>query len=255
MGRLGGHWRRLWLGGELVDAAFSGNSVPAGVEEFRTKRLNVLYDMQARETDALRQRLTQRTTTDWTQAYTDYQNMQRNAALQNTEIDATIDGWMNAINSNANGTGGTLRQGDEGLTDVTTGRLHIQGSATPTRNSISVGVRSASLDGLDNASLRNRYLDRTIGQIGLFCQFAFYAGGEMGGIGFRADSNQYVIEGGNRFKSALGRMSIAGAAMTGPDYNWANDASEGAGKVGDILKSWKLRDFNIQSIDNGGMFE
>jgi hypothetical protein len=243
------------IGGEIVDAVFASGSAPQGVEEFRLSRTNTLTQMKARETQALRRGLNAGAQSDWSRALTDYQNMQQNSRLQQLEIDSTLDGWMNGLNSNANGTGGVMGQGSEELMDVTTGRLHLQGNVTVNNYRPSVLVRSATIDGLDNATLRNRYLDRTLGSIGTFCQFAFPLGGEWGGIGFQAGNSSWMIQGGQRFKYQLGQISMTGPAFTTPNYDWSADAFAGAERITDILLSWTLRDLGIREVAAGGMFE
>lgn len=243
------------IGGELVDGVFAGAQAPAGIEEFRTKRLNVLHSMQAKETARLKKLLNGGDQEAWGKALGDYANMQQNVSLQNLEIDSTVDGWMNGVNSNTNGTGGTLGEGSEELDSITTGRLHIDGTVTPGNSGPVVRVTGATLDGLETAALRNRYLDRKLSDIGIWCQFAFPLNFELGALGFRASESQFLIDGGDNFKSALGRMSVNGAAMTAPGYDWSKDVCEGAEKVKNALGGKKLRDFGIAEVAAGGMFE
>ena len=158
------------VGSEIVDAVFSGNSAPGGVEGYRLGRKNTLFDMKAREGSKLRVQLNNASPEQWDQAYTDYQNNQRNVGLQQLEKNSTLDGWMNAMSATHSGTGGSIGEGSEGSLDATTGRLYIFGRVSRDSNNenVSIQLYSAQMDGLDNNELRSEYLGRSIGDIGCF---------------------------------------------------------------------------------------
>jgi hypothetical protein len=236
------------VGGEIVDGVFAGPSAPAGVEEYRTNRLNVLTSMKARETSAMRTRLNQTDSAGWQRAFADYQSMQNNAALQRTEMNATLDGWMSALNTQTNGTGGSIGEGEEASTDETTGRLFLQGSAHNAGSGVTVGIASASIDGLDNASLRNMYLDRSVRDIGMFIDLAMYQGGEYGALSFNAGQDNIGAEGGTRFRAGLAMLVNSGPVLTGPDYDWSAHWQDGAHAVKAVLDDYTLRDFGITEV-------
>lgn len=236
------------LGGELVDAAFAGSSAPAGVIEYRTQRMNVLNAMKAEETSKLRDELERRGESEWDRAFTDYQNMQNNANLQRLEMNSTLDGWMNSMNEKANGTGGAIGEGDTSSTEMTTGRLFLQGRAYNDGNGIRVGINSASIDGLDNATLRNSYLDRSVSEIGCFVDFAFYAGREYGALNFNAGQDNIGLQGGDSFKSGLGYMSYSGVNMFAADHDFTQDWGRGARQIQDVLDDYTLRDFGLSEV-------
>lgn len=254
MGAIGGAFGAL--GGEIVDSVFAAQSAPQGVEEFRMERTNVLTEMEARETEMLVGGLAKTDATGWAQALADYKKMEKNKALQAIEIDSTLDGWMNAVNEKANGSSGALKQGDQELDSATTGRLHIAGTVTASNSGPSISLSSATINGLDKAELRNRYLDRKIADIGMFCQFAIHMGIHHGALGFRSGAANPVIEDDcGDFKANLGRLSVSGPAITSPNYDWSTKANEGAKKVVAALNGKKLKDFGLTTIDDGGMFE
>jgi hypothetical protein len=235
------------VGGEIVDAIFSDPAAPAGVEEFRTKRLNVLTNMKARETSKLKENLKAKTAPEWERAYADYQAMQTNAALQATEMNSTLDGWMNALNARENGTGGDIGEGSEVGTDMTTGRLFLTGTVGR-QGSVRVGINSANIDGLDNASLRNSYLDRSISDIGMFVDFAFYMNGDYGALQFNAGQDYIGMDGGDRWKSGLGYLTVDGPTIHSPDHDWGADWADGARLVKAVLNDYTLRQFGIREV-------
>lgn len=182
--------------------------------------------------------------------------MQQNTELQKLEADSTLDGWVNGLSGSAHGTGGIIDEGSEELNSITTGRLHLSGTVFMDDSSstgIVVRVNTASLDGLENASLRNRYLDRKLDDIGAFCQYAFnvvdrnyrmeHSYGAVGGLGFRASESSIARQGPGNWLRALGYMTSSG------------EPGDGARKVLDILLSYPLRSFGVSSIDDGGMME
>jgi hypothetical protein len=245
------------MGGEIVDAVFTGPSAPAGVEAFRLGRDNVLNRMKAVESSTLRQRLNQATPEQRLAAYNDYERLQTSNELQQAEINSTLDGWMNAVNQQANGTGGSIGQGAEASTDMTTGRLFLSGRAYRREGSVMVGLSSASIDGLDNQELRNSYLNRSLGEVGMFVDFALYAGGEWGALTFQAGNTNIGIQGGDRFKSAIARFGEAHdrPGFWSADHNFAQDWAEGAQRLLSILRGNTLRSFGLSSIETGGMFD
>jgi len=162
-------------------------------------------------------------------------------------IDTTVDHWMTALNGQTNGTGGAIGQGDEELSSATTGRLHMEGHVRGASTDLTVGIREASIEGLNNATLRSRYLDRKIKSIGMYKTFGFYLGGISGGIVHA--NGQLGWQPTGRFASFLGHLTIpAGGAFVSADHSDEDDAGQGAQLIWNVLKEHTLRDFEISSV-------
>ncbi len=245
------------MGGEIVDAVFAGPSAPAGVEAFRMGRENVLNRMKAVETSALRRRLNQATPEQRQAAFNDYERLQTSNELQQAEINSTLDGWMNSVNQQPNGTGGSIGEGESPSTDMTTGRLFLSGRAYRRGGTVAVGLNSASIDGLDNQELRNSYLNRSLGDVGMFVDFALYAGSEWGALTFQAGNSHIGIEGGDRFRAGVAMLGEAHdrPGVWSGDHNFAEDWAEGARRVLDILRGNTIRSFGVSSVGTGNLFD
>jgi len=241
------------VGGEVVDAVFAGPSAPGGIEGYRMGRENVLNRMKAVETSALRTRLGQATVEQREEAYNSYERVATSQELQQAEIRSTLDGWMNALNAKVNGTGGAIGEGSAGSTDATTGRLFMRGRAYRRNGAFQVGVSSATIDSLDNAELRNSYLNRSISGIGMFVDFALYCNGEWGAITFQAGNSQLAVEGGDRFRAGLGNLAPShdGPGFWSADHSCADHWNEGAIRILQLLNSTTLRGLGVSSIDAG----
>ena len=190
-------------------------------------------------------------------------NSKADMAVTDKWLNIATDSWL-TLASNHQGKGGKFGQGKEGLTDATTGRVHLEGRIVYPRGLLAANVTSAKIQGIKNQKLRDRYAKRKIGSISTFVQFAFSAYGDSGAIMKRPGGSDFLVEGSSAFQRKLQQLPAHVDRANIPSSNYPQlkgpskwtgpktyTAEDGAKLVWDKIKDNTPASYDVKSVGTG----